>query len=266
MINHKKINSKDINDDAKKRVIVISEASGFILEAIVTNINKTDTLKASKMIADTGVVKNIPPETDMILLYLDESNKYSNKFLATLEDEYVNSNFSAPVFLLGDSNEVALAKKKLIKIPIVGVFNRPINVKETTEELCKVASNNKYHSKKRLLVVDDDPVMRVTLSGWLSNRYVFHSVNAGDNAIDFLKLHDVDLVLLDYEMPVLNGPQTLDLIRRDEDIKDTPVMFLTSRNDRESVLSVKDMGVERYLLKTLDSEDIVDAIHDFFVK
>ena len=54
-----------------------------------------------------------------------------------------------------------------------------------------------------------------------------------------------DLILLDYEMPVCDGRQTLEMIRADEELKDIPVIFLTGVNDREhieSVLSLKPAG------------------------
>ena len=69
-----------------------------------------------------------------------------------------------------------------------------------------------------------------------------------------------DLILLDYEMPVCDGRQTLEMIRADADLMDIPVIFLTGVSDRahiEAVLGLKPAG---YLLKPPIREKIVEAI------
>ena len=75
-----------------------------------------------------------------------------------------------------------------------------------------------------------------------------------------------DLILLDYEMPVVNGKQVLEMIRTEVDFQSIPVIFLTSRNDKESVASVMALRPQGYLLKTLPPEEIINSIDDFFVK
>ena len=75
-----------------------------------------------------------------------------------------------------------------------------------------------------------------------------------------------DLVLLDYEMPVCDGRQALEMIRSEETTAGIPVMFLTGRGDRESVKKVMDLKPEGYLLKTMPEESIKKMIDDFFEK
>lgn len=118
--------------------------------------------------------------------------------------------------------------------------------------------------KKHLLVVDDDATMLRTLKLWLSDRYNVYMANSGMNAIALLEKKDVDLILLDYEMPVISGPKVLEMIRNEPAIKDTPVMFLTAKNDEESVMSVKDLNPENYLLKTMPPDVLLKSIDDFF--
>ncbi len=74
-----------------------------------------------------------------------------------------------------------------------------------------------------------------------------------------------DLILLDYEMPVTSGPQVLEMLRNDEDTKDIPVIFLTGKDDRESVMSVLSLKPEGYILKTSGKEEIVNTVRKFFM-
>ena len=90
--------------------------------------------------------------------------------------------------------------------------------------------------------------------------------NSGAMAIKYLALNRPDLVLLDYEMPVVNGKQVLEMIRTETEFSDIPVIFLTSKNDRESITQVMSLKPEGYLLKTMKPEDIVKTVDDFFEK
>ena len=73
-------------------------------------------------------------------------------------------------------------------------------------------------------------------------------------------------MLLDYEMPVLDGKQVLEIVRSEQEFAKVPVIFLTNKNDRESVSKVTSLRPNGYLLKTMPPEDIVAAIDAFFMK
>jgi CheY-like chemotaxis protein len=74
----------------------------------------------------------------------------------------------------------------------------------------------------------------------------------------------VDLILLDYEMPVISGPQVFQMLREDPDTKDIPVMFLTVKSDKESVMKVLSLKPTNYLLKTRPPKELVATIDEFF--
>ena len=69
-----------------------------------------------------------------------------------------------------------------------------------------------------------------------------------------------DLILLDYEMPVCDGRQTLEMIRADDEISDIPVIFLTGVNDREHIEPILALRPAGYLLKPPVQERILEAI------
>ena len=79
-----------------------------------------------------------------------------------------------------------------------------------------------------------------------------------------LALEIPDLVLLDYEMPIVDGPQVLSMMRAEREYKDIPVMFLTGKTDRESVMAVMSLKPAGCLLKTQPSHEIEKEIDDFF--
>ena len=86
------------------------------------------------------------------------------------------------------------------------------------------------------------------------------------NAITYLAKNKPDLILLDYEMPVITGAKVLEMIRSEVATASLPVIFLTSKGDKQSVMEVLKLKPEGYLLKTMTPGEILQALEDFFVK
>lgn len=118
--------------------------------------------------------------------------------------------------------------------------------------------------KHKILVVDDSEFMLGRMRQLLADKYDLLESNSSISAIKIIALNRPDLVLLDYEMPICDGKQALEMIRSDKDIADIPVMFLTGRGDKESVKNVKALKPEGYLLKTMPDDFILKTVDDFF--
>ena len=119
-------------------------------------------------------------------------------------------------------------------------------------------------NKKKILVVDDSGAMLRNVKGWLEDTYQVILANSGAMAIKYLATNRPDLVLLDYEMPVVDGRQVLEMIRTETEFADVPVIFLTSKDDRESVMQVMALKPEGYLLKTMEPAKIIAEVDAFF--
>ena len=115
-------------------------------------------------------------------------------------------------------------------------------------------------------MVDDSDVMLQAMKKLLEESYSVGLAKSGAAAIRSMTLDKPDLVLLDYEMPVCDGRQVLEMIRAEEDLADTPVIFLTGRVDRESVRKVVALKPAGYLPKSMKSAEIKGNIDAFFAK
>ena len=118
--------------------------------------------------------------------------------------------------------------------------------------------------KKKILVVDDSYFVRTTMLHLLSDDYQVLTADSCISAIRSITLARPDLVLLDYEMPVCNGSQILEMIRSEKDFSDLPVIFLTCRVDRDSVRRAISLKPEGYLSKSLPAESVKKEIDRFF--
>lgn len=121
-------------------------------------------------------------------------------------------------------------------------------------------------SQKKILLVDDSITIRQAMSKLLMQDYDIAVANSGMAAIRSITLNMPDLIILDYEMPVCDGRQTLEMIRSEKDFAEIPVIFLTGRRDTNSILQVMSLNVSDYLLKDSKPTDIKKKIDKFFAK
>ena len=116
----------------------------------------------------------------------------------------------------------------------------------------------------RILVVDDDD-MNLKMAEFILKKDMKDIevvlANTGMKAIDILQRETIDLVLLDFQMPVMNGLKTLELIRKREDLKNIPVIFLTASSDRDTVVKAGMMGVADYIKKPFMPKDLVERVN-----
>lgn len=136
-------------------------------------------------------------------------------------------------------------------------------MKEINEYLSKRKKSEKKH-KKTILVVDDSMTIREGIKQLLEEDYDISLAQSGTSAIRAISLNRPDLVILDYEMPVCDGRQILEMIRSEEEFANLPVFFLTGRVDQESVKRVISLKPEGYLSKQLKPEEIKKNIDKFF--
>lgn len=100
----------------------------------------------------------------------------------------------------------------------------------------------------------------------LQEDYQIAVADSAVSAIRSITLERPDLVLLDYEMPVCDGAQILQMIRQETVFADIPVFFLTGKVDKASVSRVLPFKPEGYLLKSSKPEDIRRNIDRYFEK
>lgn len=166
------------------------------------------------------------------------------------------------IYLAGTIKGLSIVEEDYLKqIPAFRFKTWPIDI-----PLLQKAIEWNSRTRKRILVVDDDADILRRIKSWLETDYDVYLVNSGFNALDFITKHTVDLILLDYEMPELNGPEVLRRFRVHKETARLPVIFLTSKDDRDSVMAAIEQKADGYILKTRTPAEIIKAIKDFFKK
>ena len=208
---------------------------------------------------DVDEIKQKDVDVRAIILYAEDA---STESLVYIKDMVIEN--AKPIIVMGDKTPVNDVKDVIPNQFLKKVFIRPFSVKDVVKDTVKFLDKDESHLKKKILVVDDSGAVLRSIKGLLEDKYQVVLANSGAMAIKYLSMNTPELVLLDYEMPIVDGKQVLEMIRSESDFASTPVIFLTNKNDKESVMSVSSLKPEGYLLKSLEPDKIVAAIDDFF--
>lgn len=120
--------------------------------------------------------------------------------------------------------------------------------------------------KKRILIVEDDNfVAEVYLAKLSEMGYETVLAQNGEEGLVELKKGKIDLILLDILMPIMNGIEMLEEVKKNEEWKNIPVILLTNIGEKESIQKVRDMGVKNYLIKShFTPAEVIEKVESVF--
>ena len=110
--------------------------------------------------------------------------------------------------------------------------------------------------KMKILAIDDNVVNLATIEQELRDVYDVIPVNSGRRALKFIYQEKVDLILLDIQMPVMDGIETLKQIREQENGTTVPVIMLTANHNKATVIEGTKLGIMDYIVKPFDGSDL----------
>lgn len=245
------------------RILLIGSGKSFMVTSIANEL-KASGFEVIKTEPDVTAIERIENRPPVFLFYVDEPEDMKDVFVY-IKDKAVEDDIS--ISIIGSHDDITKIFTNVPRERVAAVFERPVNVKQLGAQMMEVvAKEDERLQKKKILVVDDDGTMLRTIKSWLSDHYQVFMVNSGVAAITFLAKNRVDLILLDYEMPVTTGPKVLEMLRSESSTSNLPVMFLTVKSDKESVMQVLKFKPEGYLLKTMPPADLLASIDEFFEK
>ena len=245
------------------RVMIIAPAETFIirgLEAKLKGIN-VDAKFSTPKLKEMEVLFEV---SDLLILFTDENQGDITESLVYLKDHCIET--GKQIIIFGEQSEYEAAEKILTKEPVFCFQKRPLVMEKLLDDVENYFSDATQHARRKsILIVDDDVTYMSMINDWIKDSYRVSMMNSGVNAITWLATNHADLILLDYEMPITSGPQVLEMIRAQTATADIPVMFLTGKGDKESVMKVMSLKPVGYLLKTIKREELRENIAKFFM-
>lgn len=243
--------------DSRKEIYLIGDVKRLVVQTLIRNL-EDEGIEVFPVDPDAPHIAYIPNLPVHVMLCMAED--ITPEIIQALKAKQAASGIH--VYIGGTIKSLSLTEEEYLKqVPAFRLNNWPVDI-----SLLKKAMEWNERTRKRILVVDDDPNILRSIKSWLENEYEVYLVNSGFNAIDFIAKHQIDLVLLDYEMPLFNGPEVLQKLRLHKDSEKLPVMFLTAKDDRDSVMTAIEQKADGYILKTRTPAEIIKTIKEFFKK
>jgi len=254
-------------------VLTISQGAGFMINSIKNILKKKgiDMMHCEPNVRDFE--SNIMNADAVLLMggeYLDNSAGFLSYVSVKCTEECVF------FCVAGYPEELDKINRSVDPTTIYARFRRPFDMAEFVDRIKEIldgdSSKNTFEQeeenvseeKHHIMMCDDDVMFLKMVQDWLSEKYRVSIVKSGMLAIPFAINNSPELILLDYEMPVMPGPKVLEALREDKATASIPVVFLSGHSDTDSVLDAMRLKPQGYLLKTAKKEEIISAVDYFF--
>lgn len=123
-----------------------------------------------------------------------------------------------------------------------------------------VVGEEVMEKRKRILAVDDSGIILRSIKKVVDDYYDVDFATSGTKAFQKLSENMYDLIILDYEMPLLSGTDVYNHIRSHEETAKIPVIFLTGVSDKNRVMKILSYHPEGYLLKPINEQLLVTTL------
>ncbi|MBE5826091.1 MAG: response regulator [Butyrivibrio sp.] len=247
-----------------KKILLVRNEETFLVNAI------KNTLKDANFILEEAdfTVASLNAKwkgSCLILLYTDtETDKHSDA-MVYLKDLCMYENMI--LMVIGDKDAFEFVHRYVPKEDVSFEISRPLDMSDLMSKIMIVTDDEYEHRRRKsILIVDDDLTYLQMVREWLKDTYRVGMANSGTQAVAWLATNKADLILLDYDMPVLDGPKVMEMLKSESFSNSTPVMFLTGKNDRKSVTDVISLKPADYLLKTISKDKLLATLEKFFRK
>ena len=102
----------------------------------------------------------------------------------------------------------------------------------------------------KIAIIEDDPtISQMYRMKFEADGFDVRMAGNGKIGVDLVKSFKPDIILLDIQMPEMNGAEALKLIREHKDSKDTPVIILTNLGEEEAPSEMRSLGISSYIVK-----------------
>ena len=259
-----------------KLAFICDEMNHFLVRSMVTELRVAG-YGVDVYPMSINAYSFINSEHGIFIIYMDGFSSDSEKLLGSLDVVLGDKKKERRLYLIGTDENLRQAGSCIEQTLVTHAFRRPVNMESVLKELSIINPSYSYdgsmkildgfvqdRSRKTILIVDDDDIYLRTIESWFTDEYNVYTAASVTSAISLLKKVHTDLILLDYEMPLLSGLDFLRILRSEPATEKIPIIFLTAKDDKEIILEILKEGPTGYLLKTTAPILLKHNIRNFF--
>lgn len=248
-------------------VLIVSQGAAFMADSLGSSLAKEGIEVFSCEPVTYEIKKNID-NADVVILYAWENiaeDPFMLEFIKNIcEDEFKY------LCVVGYQNELSEIEKSIPLSLITFEFTRPFDIKEFTDSISSIALGRMAQSgaagaeQKYILLCNNDILFIKKMRETLTPKYKFSAVRSGGQALSYISNRIADLIIYDFDMPVSSNPQIMQTIVSEAKTAKIPIVFLTGKTDKESIMKVMYMKPDGYMLKTMSPAEISSSVDNFF--
>lgn len=260
----KEMNKKSarVKKEDTRRILFVGDEKSIVGKGMIKHLETTG-FKVISVPENEDEIFDHRIEADIVLYYPQGNKEHIRNISAFLSDMCRDDR--KIYCLAGDIPDVKEACRIPLSNEISAVYERPIDLEHLSRDMKRFSElQHEYNRKKSILIIDDDVDFLTIMERWLKNDYKVDCARSGKDALFFLGNVRPDLILLDYEMPELDGFEVMQLIRNNPHTHRIPIIFLTGKNDRGNVMKILEQKPDGYLLKSMPKDELLDSLERFF--
>jgi len=118
-----------------------------------------------------------------------------------------------------------------------------------------------------LICEDEKTLAKVLQEKFEKEKYTVNVASSGDDVLPLIKKTNPDLILLDIILPKINGLDILKLIKKEDEMKDIPVIMLSNLDDDEKLKQAILLGAVDYIVKSQHPiKEVIEKVKEYFLK
>ncbi|MBR5162656.1 MAG: response regulator [Schwartzia sp.] len=242
---------------AEKDIVIVMFKYSVIVKGIERKLDDCG-YNVTILAEEFDRIKQLAEKAILFILYLPKGiteNQSDLDQLAKIHDMIQAA--GRDMILIGEKDDPPRLTAQSPHLLACAWVNRPVRMDDLEDIVEETLKNS---DKKKILIVDDDPAYAKMAQEWIKDEYQAYSITVAKDAVPFLLKKPVDLILLDYEMPVMDGPQVFQMLRQEPATRNIPVVFLTGISTDEGSERIMALHPDGFVLKSATKETLLDYL------
>ncbi|MCL2763854.1 MAG: response regulator [Treponema sp.] len=248
----------------RKKIIYVDDVNYSLMTVKTRLSDHYEVYPADSVLKMYEFLENIKPDLILLDVNMPDIDGYEAIKSLKADERYINI---PVIFLTGNSDRESVVKG--LSLGAVDYVIKPFTTVKLVESIenhlnppkRKESSDDEGNDgKPSILVVDDVSSMLRAMQYALHDRYKVFILSKSEDVLDFLRTKKVELIMLDYLMPVLSGFDLIPLIRALPDQKDVPIIIITTEGTSDHVSEAISLGASDFIVKPFKPKELNDKV------